>query len=147
MSADNITITTSSKTGWSAYKKYVIGILLVVYTLNFIDRQIIAILSPAIKADLGINDTQLGLLKGFAFAMFYAIFSIPIARLADKSNRVNIISISIVFWSAMTAVCGAAGNFWQLAMARIGVGIGEAGCSPPAPVSYTHLTLPTIYSV
>lgn len=121
-----------SKTGWSTYKKYVIGILLVVYTLNFIDRQIIAILSPAIKADLGINDTQLGLLKGFAFAMFYAIFSIPIARLADKKNRVNIISISIVFWSAMTAVCGAAANFWHLLWARIGVGIGEAGCSPPA---------------
>ena len=132
MSAENIASAMPSKTGWSAYKKYVIGILLVVYTLNFIDRQIIAILSPAIKADLGVSDTELGLLKGFAFAMFYAIFSIPIARLADKSNRVNIISISIVFWSAMTAICGAAANFWQLAMARIGVGIGEAGCSPPA---------------
>ena len=93
MSADDIAIGIPSKTGWSTYKKYVIGILLVVYTLNFIDRQIIAILSPAIKADLGINDTQLGFLKGFAFAMFYAIFSIPIARLADKSNRVNIISL------------------------------------------------------
>ena len=132
MSAENIASAMPSKTGWSTYKKYVIGILLVVYTLNFIDRQIIAILSPAIKADLGVSDTELGLLKGFAFAMFYAIFSIPIARLADKSNRVNIISISIVFWSAMTAICGAAANFWQLAMARIGVGIGEAGCSPPA---------------
>ena len=132
MSADNTAIDAPSQTGWSSYKKYVIGILLVVYTLNFIDRQIIAILSPAIKADLGINDTQLGLLKGFAFAMFYAIFSIPIARLADRSNRVNIISISVVFWSAMTAVCGAAGNFWHLLWARVGVGIGEAGCSPPA---------------
>ena len=121
-----------SKTGWSAYKKYVIGILLVVYTLNFIDRQIIAILSPAIKEDLGISDTQLGILKGFIFAMFYAVASIPIAWLADRSNRVNIISISIVFWSAMTAVCGAAGNFWHLLWARVGVGIGEAGCSPPA---------------
>ena len=132
MGADDKAITMRTQTGWSTYKKYVIGILLVVYTLNFIDRQIIAILSPAIKADLDINDTQLGLLKGFAFAMFYAIFSIPIARLADKSNRVNIISISIAFWSAMTAVCGAAGSFWQLLWARIGVGIGEAGCSPPA---------------
>ena len=93
MRANDTAIVSPPKTGWSAYKKYVIGILLVVYTLNFIDRQIIAILSPAIKADLGINDTQLGLLKGFAFAMFYAIFSIPIARLADKKNRVNIISI------------------------------------------------------
>ncbi|MEP1231438.1 MAG: MFS transporter [Litorimonas sp.] len=132
MRADDTAIATPSKTGWSAYKKYVIGILLVVYTLNFIDRQIIAILSPAIQADFGISDTLLGLLKGFWFAIFYAIFSIPIARLADKKNRVNIVSISIVFWSAMTAICGAAGNFWHLAMARIGVGIGEAGCSPPA---------------
>ena len=132
MRAGNTAIAAPSKTGWSTYKKYVIGILLVVYTLNFIDRQIIAILSPAIKADLGINDTQLGLLKGFAFAMFYAVFSIPIARLADKKNRVNIVSISIVFWSGMTAICGAAGNFWHLLWARVGVGIGEAGCSPPA---------------
>ncbi len=132
MRADDTAIAAPPKTGWSTYKKYVIGILLVVYTLNFIDRQIIAILSPAIKADLGISDTQLGLLKGFAFAMFYAIFSIPIARLADKKNRVNIISISIVFWSGMTALCGAAGNFWHLLWARVGVGIGEAGCSPPA---------------
>ena len=132
MRADDTATAMAPKSGWSTYKKYVIGILLVVYTLNFIDRQIIAILSPAIKDDLGINDTQLGLLKGFAFAMFYAVLSIPIARLADKSNRVNIISISIVFWSAMTAVCGAAANFWHLLWARVGVGIGEAGCSPPA---------------
>ena len=117
---------------WSNYKKYVIGILLIVYTFNFIDRQIIAILSPAIKADLGINDTQLGLLKGFAFAMFYAVFSIPIARLADKENRVTIVSVSLAFWSSMTALCGAAGNFWHLLAARVGVGIGEAGCTPPA---------------
>lgn len=132
MLADNEVKTAPVMMRWSGYKKYVIGILLVVYTLNFIDRQIIAILSPAIKADLGINDTQLGLLKGFAFAMFYAVFSIPIARLADKKNRVTIISVSIAFWSSMTALCGAAGNFWHLLVARVGVGIGEAGCSPPA---------------
>ena len=117
---------------WSIYKKYVIGILLVVYTLNFIDRQIIAILSPAIQADLGINDTQLGFLKGFAFALVYGVISIPIARLADKKNRVTIISVSIAFWSAMTALCGSAANYWYLLAARMGVGIGEAGCSPPA---------------
>ena len=132
MRAEDTILPAPSSIRWSSYKKYVIGILLVVYTLNFIDRQIIAILSPAIKADLGINDTQLGLLKGFAFAMFYAVFSIPIARLADKKNRVTIISTSIALWSAMTALCGAAGNFWQLLWARVGVGIGEAGCSPPA---------------
>ena len=122
----------SSPMRWSNYKKYVIGILLVVYTFNFIDRQIIAILSPAIKSDLGINDTQLGLLKGFAFALFYSVFSIPIARLADKENRVTIISVSLAFWSGMTALCGAAANFWHLLIARVGVGIGEAGCTPPA---------------
>ena len=117
---------------WSGYKKYVIGILLVVYTFNFIDRQIIAILSPAIKADLGLNDTQLGVLKGAAFALFYSFASIPIARLADKKNRVTIISLAVGFWSAMTALCGAATSFLTLLAARMGVGIGEAGCSPPA---------------
>lgn len=132
MRADNTITPVPSSMRWSGYKKYAIGILLVVYTFNFIDRQIITILAPAIQADLGINDTQLGFLKGFAFALFYSIFSVPVARLADKKNRVTIISASIAFWSSMTALCGAAGNFWQLLAARVGVGIGEAGCSPPA---------------
>lgn len=117
---------------WSPYKRYVVGILLVVYTFNFIDRQIIAILSPAIKADLALNDTQLGFLKGFAFALFYASFGIPIARLADRRNRVTIIALALTIWSAMTALCGAAASFVQLAIARVGVGVGEAGCTPPA---------------
>ena len=116
---------------WTSYKRYLITILLVVYTFNFIDRQIIAILSPAIKADLGLSDTQLGFLKGFAFALFYATLGIPIARLADKHNRVTIVSVALAIWSGMTALCGAAGNFAQLAAARIGVGVGEAGCTPP----------------
>lgn len=132
MNAEETVTPVPSTVRWSSYKKFVIGILLVVYTFNFIDRQIIAILSPAIQADLGINDTQLGFLKGFAFALFYSVFSIPVALLADKKNRVTIISVSIAFWSAMTALCGAAGNFWHLLATRIGVGIGEAGCSPPA---------------
>ena len=132
MSQDKTIVPEGPEMKWSNYKKYVIGILLVVYTFNFIDRQIIAILSPAIKADLGLNDTQLGLLKGFAFAMFYSLASIPIARLADKKNRVTIISVAVGFWSAMTALCGAATSFLSLLAARIGVGIGEAGCSPPA---------------
>ena len=114
------------------YRHYVLCVLLIVFTFSFIDRQIIAVLSPAIKEDLGLNDTQLGFLKGFAFALFYASFGIPIARLADKHNRVTIITLSLAAWSAMTALCGAAGNFAQLALARIGVGVGEAGCSPPA---------------
>ena len=114
------------------YRKYVLGILLVVYVFNFIDRQILAILLQPIKVDLGLSDTQLGLLSGVAFAVFYATFGIPIARLADRSSRVNIISASLAVWSLMTAVCGLAQNFWQLLAARIGVGIGEAGCSPPS---------------
>ena len=117
---------------WSTYQKYVVFLLLVVYTFNFIDRQIIAILSPSIKADLGLSDTELGLLKGFAFALFYALFGFPIARLADRKNRVTIISVTIALWSGMTALCGAAQNFSQLLLARMGVGVGEAGCSPPA---------------
>lgn len=114
------------------YRQYVLGILLVVYVFNFIDRQILSILLQPIKLDLGLSDTQLGLLSGIAFAVFYVGFGIPLARLADRSSRVNIISGSLAVWSAMTAVCGLAQNFWQLLAARIGVGIGEAGCSPPA---------------
>lgn len=132
MTTDQTAAPASSFMQWSSYKKYVISLLLVVYTFNFIDRQIIAILSPAIKADLGLSDTELGMLKGFAFAVFYSLSIIPIARLADKANRVTIISVAVGFWSTMTALCGAAGSFWSLLAARIGVGIGEAGCSPPA---------------
>jgi len=132
LTATNTVSSSSPDVKWSGYKKYVIGILLVVYTFNFIDRQIIAILSPAIKADLGLTDTQLGLLKGSAFALVYSLASIPIARLADKKNRVTIISISVAFWSAVTALCGAATSYLGLLAARVGVGVGEAGCSPPA---------------
>ncbi|MCG8442323.1 MAG: MFS transporter, partial [Caulobacterales bacterium] len=118
---------------WTPYSRYLIAILTIVYTFNFIDRQIIAILSPAIKADLGLSDTQLGFLKGFAFALFYATLGLPIARLADRRNRVTIIAAALALWSAMTALCGLAANFVQRAAARIGVGAGEAGCTPPAP--------------
>lgn len=107
-------------------------ILTGVYTFNFIDRQILVILQESIKADLGLSDTQLGLLTGFAFALFYVSMGIPIARWADKSNRKNIISLALVVWSGMTAVSGFVQNYWQLFLARIGVGIGEAGGSPPA---------------
>jgi len=102
-----------SRQKWSSYQKYVIGLLLVVYTFNFIDRQIIAILSPAIKAELGLSDTQLGLLKGLPFAVFYAVFGFPIARLADRKNRVTIISVAIALWSGMTVLCGAAQSYIQ----------------------------------
>lgn len=108
--------------------------LLVVYILNFLDRQIVAILAEPIKREFGLTDTQLGLLAGPAFALFYAILGIPIARYADKAgtNRVWLISISLAVWSGMTAVCGVAQNFVQLALARVGVGVGEAGCTPAA---------------
>ncbi len=116
----------------SVYKRYVLGLLLVVYASNFLDRQILAILLQPIKQEMGLSDTQLGLLSGIAFALFYATLGIPLARWADKHNRVNLISVCIAIWSGMTALTGMAGNFLQLLLARIGVGIGEAGCSPPA---------------
>lgn len=114
------------------YKKYVLLLLTGVYVFNFIDRQILVILQESIKSDLDLSDTQLGLLTGLAFAIFYVTVGLPIARLADRHNRKNIITISLGLWSAMTALSGFAGNFIQLLLARIGVGIGEAGGSPPA---------------
>ena len=114
------------------YRSYVLFILTGVYTFNFFDRQILSILQESIKADLDLSDTQLGLLTGFTFAIFYVTLGIPIARVADRSNRKNVVAISLAVWSAMTAICGMAQNFIQLALARIGVGIGEAGGSPPS---------------
>ncbi len=114
------------------YKKYVLLALTGVYIFNFIDRQILVILQESIKAELELSDTQLGLLTGLAFAIFYVTVGLPIARLADRSSRKNIIAVSLTIWSGMTALSGLAGNFVQLLLARIGVGIGEAGGSPPA---------------
>ncbi len=111
---------------------YALGLLTVVYTFNFVDRQLLAILQESIKADLLLSDSQLGLLTGFAFAVFYVLAGIPIARWADKSNRKNIIALAIGCWSFMTAVSGMVQNYTQLLLARIGVGVGEAGGSPPA---------------
>ena len=114
------------------YKKYVLLVLTGVYIFNFIDRQILVILQESIKEELSLSDTQLGLLTGFAFALFYVTLGIPIARLADNSNRKKIIAVSLTVWSLMTVLSGRAANFIQLLLARIGVGIGEAGASPPA---------------
>lgn len=113
-------------------RRYALGVLAVVYTFNFIDRQILAILLPAIKAEFAVADWVLGFLAGSAFALFYATLGIPIALLADRWNRRNLIALALAVWSGMTALSGAATNIVQLALARIGVGIGEAGCSPPA---------------
>ena len=111
---------------------YAVGLLTLVYTFNFIDRQLLAILQESIKLDLSLSDSQLGLLTGFAFAVFYVTAGIPIARWADRSNRRNIIALAIGLWSLMTALSGMAQNYAQLLVARIGVGVGEAGGSPPA---------------
>ena len=107
-------------------------ILAVVYMFNFVDRQILAILLPAIREEFGVSDAVLGLLSGTAFALFYVTLGIPIALLADRWNRRNLIAISLAVWSGMTALSGFAANIWHLTLARIGVGIGEAGCSPAA---------------
>lgn len=109
-------------------------LLLIIYIFNFLDRQIVNILAEPMKAELKLSDTQLGLLAGPAFAVFYAVLGIPIARWADRpsSNRVGLISLSLAVWSAMTALCGFAQNFVQMLLARIGVGVGEAGCTPAA---------------
>lgn len=116
----------------NGYKATVLGLLLATYTFNFIDRTIISTIGQAIKVDLKLTDTQLGLLGGLYFALLYTILGIPIARLAERFNRVTIISVSLVIWSGFTALCGAAANFAQLALFRFGVGVGEAGCSPPS---------------
>ena len=114
------------------YAKYVLGVLLVVYVFNFIDRQIISILAEEIKADLGISDADIGFLYGTAFAVFYAIFGIPLGKLADVWTRKSLISIGLGFWSLMTALSGTARSFGALATYRFGVGIGEASASPAA---------------
>jgi len=127
------TTTTSAKPVFSeSYRTTVLGLLVVAYTFNFIDRTIIATIGQAIKVDLKITDTQLGLLGGIYFALLYTLLGIPIARLAERFNRVNIISAAILIWSAFTALCGTATSFAQLAAYRFGVGFGEAGLSPPA---------------
>ena len=115
-----------------AYRAYVLFILVVVYTFNFIDRQIVGILAVPIKADLGLSDTELSLMGGLAFALFYTFLGIPIAWLADRKSRVWIMTAALAIWSAMTAVCGLAQNFTQLFLARLGVGVGEAGGVAPA---------------
>lgn len=115
-----------------AFGWYAIFILYLGYTLAFVDRQIMAFLVGPIRADFGITDFQFSLIQGFAFALFYALLGIPIARLADSRNRRNIVSIGVALWSAMTALCGMAGNYIQLFLFRLGVGVGEASLSPSA---------------
>lgn len=111
---------------------YSLVLLLVIYIVNNVDRQIMNVLVEPVKRDLGLSDGQIGWLIGGSFALFYTVAGFPIARLADRGNRRNIIAVALVVWSAMTVVCGLARTFPQLLVARIGVGVGEAGCTPPA---------------
>ena len=115
-----------------SYRTFAIILLTIVYGFNFIDRQIVGILAPFIQKDLGLTNTELGLLIGLAFAIFYTLVAIPIAWLADRYSRVNILSIALATWSSFTALTGLATNFIQIGIARMGVGIGEAGGSPPS---------------
>jgi len=114
------------------YERYVVGLLFVVYALNFLDRQIVNILAEPIKNELGLADWQLGVLTGLAFVLFYATLGLPIARLAERGDRPLIIAVALAVWSCFTTISGFAQNFAQLLLARVGVGVGEAGCSPPA---------------
>ncbi|HFB55293.1 MAG TPA: MFS transporter [Hellea balneolensis] len=114
------------------YKTLVLILLTIIYGFSFIDRQIVGILAPFIQSDLQLSNTQLGLLSGVAFAAIYVLAGIPLAWLADRYNRVNILSLSLAMWSGFTALTGMAGNFTQIGLARMGVGIGEAGGSPSA---------------
>ncbi|WP_343676378.1 MFS transporter [Paraburkholderia heleia] len=119
-----------ARSGSSWYRGWFLLVLVLIYASSFVDRIIVAIVGQAVKTDMSLSDFQVGLLGGLAFSIFYSVLGLPIARLADKFNRVVLISISIIAWSAMTVLCGTAGAFWQLMVYRLGVGIGEAGSTP-----------------
>ena len=116
----------------ASYTRYAMFLLLGIYIVNFLDRAVVNILAEPIKNDLGLADWQLGLMSGLAFAIFYTVLGIPIARMAERKNRPIIIGTAVAVWSGFTALSGMAQNFAQLVLFRIGVGVGEAGCTPPA---------------
>jgi MFS family permease len=121
------------------HRKYALFILMIVYAFNFIDRQILNILQEPIKKELGLSDTQLGLLTGFSFTVVYITVGIAVAKLADSTNRKGVVTASLAIWSGFTAVSGLAANYWQLLLYRLGVGLGEAGGSPPAHAMLSDL--------
>ena len=141
-SQDNNALAENIGFGTKPYRTFVLSALTLVYILNFVDRGLLAVVGPDLIPELGISDTEFGLLTGFGFALLYTIVGIPLARHADTANRVLLMTICIGLWSLMTALCGLAteitigsltiGAFWILLMCRVGVGIGEAGCTPPA---------------
>ena len=110
----------------------VLAMLLLVYIFNFLDRQILAILAAPIQADLGLSDAQMGLLGGIAFALLYSTLAVPLASVADRTSRSWVITISLVIWSGFTAACALAQGFWHIFLARLGVGVGEAGGVAPS---------------
>lgn len=128
--------------GTKRYRTYVLSALTIIYIMNFVDRGLLAVVGPDLVPELGLSDTQFGLLTGFGFALLYTIVGIPLARYADVAHRVWIMSVCVALWSLMTVLCGLAtevtigsitiGAFWVLLICRVGVGIGEAGCTPPA---------------
>lgn len=127
----NLDAPASSDREWTAATSYTLGLLTVIYALNYLDRQILSLVLPLIKADLHVSDTALGLVTGFAFVLFYSIMGVPIARLADRANRRNIVAVGCAFWSAMTFATGFVQNIWQLAATRFLMGAGEAcGIAP-----------------
>ena len=131
------TTTTDAKLG-GAYRWYVVFILMLVYALNQLDRSVVNILAQPIKEDLHITDAQLGLITGTSFAIFYATLGLPVARLADRWHRVRLVTIAIVLWSGLTALCGMTTNFVQLLFARMGVGIG-GGRHAPLTIDHRRL--------
>jgi predicted MFS family arabinose efflux permease len=116
----------------SSYAKYVVGLLTVVSIFSYVDRMALAALAPSIQRELNLSDSQVGLLTGLAFSLFYAVCGIPIARWADRGVRRNVLAVALTTWSVMTALSGVAMHFWHLFLARVGIGAGEAGCLPPA---------------
>jgi MFS family permease len=122
-----------------AHRNYALAILFIVYIFNFIDRQIVNILQEDIKADLDLSDAQLGTMTGLAFALVYCTMGIPVARIADRTSRKGVMAAALAIWSGFTALCGLATNYWTLLLARMGVGLGEAGGSPPAHAMISDL--------
>jgi MFS family permease len=132
VAAPRVNVSLKSVAMSPAYRNHALGVLMLAYTANYVDRQILSILLQPINLELGLSDTQLGFLSGITFALCYATLGIPIAVWADRGNRRNIIAMALTIFSGMTALCGSVTSFAQLVLARIGVGVGEAGSSPPA---------------